>query len=82
MPWANTMTPAPTIVAINYGDIMLCRSGSLPTGFAATGTGTQQGPYTYFGINLNASKGQIGNVLWTKDIHSTSRQRLRSSRTN
>ena len=66
MPWANTMTPAPTIVAINYNDVMLCRSGSLPTGFAATGTGTQQNPYTYFAVNLNASKAAIGNVLWTK----------------
>ncbi len=66
MPWANTMTPAPTIVAINYNDIMLCRSGFLPTGFAATGTGTQQNPYTYFAVNLNASKGAIGTVLWTK----------------
>ncbi len=66
MPWANTLSPAPTIVAVNYGDMMLCRSGSLPTGFAATGTGTQQGPYTYLGVNLNASKGQIGNVMWTK----------------
>jgi hypothetical protein len=45
---------------------MLCRSGSLPTGFAATGTGTQQNPYTYFAVNLNATKGAIGNVLWTK----------------
>src|SRR5665647_3158963 len=66
MPWANTMTPAPSIIAINYNDVMLCRSGFLPTGFAATGTGTRQDPYTYFAVNLNASKGQIGNVLWTK----------------
>ena len=66
MPWANTMTPAPSIVAVNYNDVMLCRSGFLPTGFAATGAGTQQNPYTYFAVNLNASKGAIGNVLWTK----------------
>jgi hypothetical protein len=66
MPWANTMTPAPSIVAVNYGDIMLCRSGFLPTGFAATGTGTRQDPYTYLAVNLNASKGSFGQVLWTK----------------
>lgn len=66
MPWANTMTPAPSIITINYNDVMLCRSGFLPTGFAATGAGAQQNPYTYFAVNLNASKGQIGNVLWTK----------------
>jgi hypothetical protein len=66
MPWANTMNPAPSIIAINYGDIMLCRSGFLPTGFAATGTGTRQDPYTYFAVNLNATKGHVGDVLWTK----------------
>ncbi len=66
MDWANTMTPAPVIVAINYGDIMLCRSGNLPTGFAATGTGTQQAPYTYFAVNLNKTVGAFGSILWTK----------------
>ncbi len=66
MDWANTMSPAPSIIAINYNDVMLCRSGFLPTGFAATGTGTRQSPYTYFAVNLNASKGEVGTVLWTK----------------
>ncbi len=66
MDWANTMNPAPSIVAINYNDIMLLRSGGLPTGFAATNTGTPQTPYTYLAVNLNASKGAIGTVLWQK----------------
>jgi len=75
IPFANTM-PAPvgpfgpsapfSIVAANYGDILLCRNGSLPTGFATTGTGTQQGPYTFFTVNLNASKGAIGSIRWMK----------------
>ena len=64
----NSMTGsyAPTIVAANYGDMLLCRSGALPAGFAASGTGTPQTPYTYFGLNLNASKGAIGSILWSK----------------
>jgi hypothetical protein len=66
MPWANGMTPTPSIVAVNYNDMMLCRSGSLSTGFAATGTGSQQLPYTYFAVNLNSSKGTVGSVIWTK----------------
>jgi len=79
IPFANTMPltymsymgmliplGAFTVVAANYNDMMLCRNGSLPTGFAATGTGTAQGPYTYFGVNLNASRGAIGSVLWMK----------------
>jgi hypothetical protein len=66
MPWANTMSPAPSIVALNYNDVMLLRSGGLPTGFAATSNGASQSPYTYMAVNLNASKGAIGTVLWTK----------------
>jgi hypothetical protein len=67
--WRNTMpltgTDAPTVIAANYGDVLLCRNGSLPQGFAARGTGVS-GPYTYFAVNLNASKGQVGSVLWWK----------------
>ncbi len=55
-----------TVVAAFTNNMMLCRNGSLPTGFAASNTGTQQGPYTYFALNLNASKGVIGNVMWSK----------------
>ena len=64
----NSMTgaAAPTIVAANYGDMLLCRSGALPAGFAASGTGTPQAPYTFFGINLNSSRGTIGSIMWTK----------------
>jgi outer membrane protein assembly factor BamB len=75
--FANTMPitggpfgPSPpfTIVAANYGDVLLCRNGSLPTGFATTGTGTQQGPYTFFTVNLNASRPgyKVGDVIWTR----------------
>jgi len=63
--------PAPganpvVILAAKYGDVLLCRNGSLPVGFAATQLGYPQLPYTYFTINLNASKGAIGNILWMK----------------
>ena len=64
--WANTMSPAPSIVAANYGDIALCRNGTLPSGFAQSGAGTSQGPYTYFAVNLNASKGTVGSVIWSQ----------------
>jgi hypothetical protein len=80
LPFANSMPMSPvvftpfgpvgggafTVIAANYNDIMLCRNGSLPTGFEATNTGSSQGPYTYFAINLNASKGAVGSVLWWK----------------
>ena len=66
IPWRNTMPNTPTVVAANFGDVMLCRNGSLPTGFGASNSGTQQGPYTFFAVNLNASKGEVGSVLWMK----------------
>ena len=80
VPWLNSM-PAPfpggnpvTVEAANTGDMMLCLEGSLPTGFATTGTGSAQQPYTMLAVNLNASRGAIGSVLWQKDIQSSSRQ--------
>ncbi|MBT0159933.1 PQQ-binding-like beta-propeller repeat protein [Candidatus Bathyarchaeota archaeon A05DMB-2] len=66
IPWRNTMTSAPTIVGAIPGDIMLLYNGSLPSQ-GATFMGTLGfNPYTYFAINLNASKGQIGSILWMK----------------
>jgi hypothetical protein len=55
-----------SILAVKCGDVMLCRNGSLPVGFGANRQGYPQLPYTYFTVNLNASKGPIGSVLWTK----------------
>jgi PQQ enzyme repeat len=55
-----------TILAAKAGDVILCRNGTLPTGFGATKPGYPQLPYTYFAINLNASKGAVGSILWMK----------------
>jgi outer membrane protein assembly factor BamB len=54
-----------TVVGAFCNDILICRNGSLPsvgTSFYAT----SWTPYTYFAVNLNASKGQIGSILWMK----------------
>jgi hypothetical protein len=53
-----------SIVAAKYGDVMLCRNGTLPNGFGATRNGYPQLPFTYFAVNLNASRGAIGSVQW------------------
>jgi hypothetical protein len=68
IPWRNTMTSRPTVVAAWYNDIMLCYNGSLPSsGFMGFGElPIVQEPYTYFAVNLNASKGAVGSVLWMK----------------
>jgi hypothetical protein len=55
-----------SIVAVKYGDVMLCRNGTLPTGFGANRLGYPQLPYTFFAVNLNASRGAIGQVRWWK----------------
>ncbi|MCW3984219.1 MAG: PQQ-binding-like beta-propeller repeat protein [Candidatus Bathyarchaeota archaeon] len=65
---ANWTTPF-TVVEAYYDDIMLCYNGTLPsTGsnffFGSTETYKE---YTYFAVNLNASKGTIGNILWMKN---------------
>ena len=63
-----TLTTTPTVIAAFTNNLLLCRNGSLPTGFAAANSGTQQSSYTYFAINLNASKGTVGSILWMKNV--------------
>jgi hypothetical protein len=63
IPWRNTMTGSPTVLAAFYNNIMLCRNGSYP------GIGSWN-PYTYFAVNLNASKGTVGSVLWWNTVSS------------
>ena len=58
-----------TVIAANTGDCMLCRNGSLPTGFSTTSTGYPQLPYTLFLVNLNATVGPIGSILWTQNYN-------------
>jgi outer membrane protein assembly factor BamB len=64
--WRNSMPAsggfAPSMVAGFYNDILLCRNGSYP---ALGDTGAS---YTYFAVNLNASKGPIGQVLWWNTV--------------
>jgi hypothetical protein len=68
IPWYNTMTSAPTVVVAYGNDIMLCYNGTLPnSGSPSTfGRAISSAPYTYFAVNLNASKGTLGSVLWQK----------------
>jgi hypothetical protein len=60
--WLNTVTPVPTIVAAWAGNLMLLRSGTTP---ALTGSQT---PYTYYAVNLNASVGTVGSMLWSNTV--------------
>jgi hypothetical protein len=65
--WRNSMPNNPTIIAAYYGDLMLCYNGTLPSsGFRTSVISTA--PYTYFAVNLNASKGTVGSILWMKNF--------------
>jgi len=58
-----------TIVEAYYGDIMLCynsSSGNLPSTGSTFMPALGWDDYTYFAINLNASKGTVGSILWSK----------------
>jgi hypothetical protein len=66
VPWRNTMTLTPTVIAADYNDIMLCRNGTLPSGFAASNTGASQAPYTMFAVDLNNTHSTFGQILWMK----------------
>jgi hypothetical protein len=63
IPWRNTMTSAPTVVYAYYNNLMLCYNYSLPS--AGTSFYAQSSaPYTWFAVQLNATKGGLGSVLW------------------
>jgi len=64
IPWRNNQAGSPAIVAAFYGDMLLCRNGSYPSSVAPTGNS----PYNYFAVNLNASKGAVGSVLWWNTV--------------
>ena len=70
IPWRNTISSL-TQVAAFADDIMLCYSGSLPNSGspASFGAALSSAPYTYYGINLNESKGTVGSVLWSNTIN-------------
>jgi hypothetical protein len=65
----NPIVPGTNPVAVLAAftdNMLLCRNGSLPVGFEASNTGYPQLPYTFFAVNLNASKGAIGSIMWMK----------------
>jgi len=57
-------------IAAFCGNMILCENGTLPE--LSTGESffevSSSSPYTYFAINLNATRGQIGSILWWKTL--------------
>ncbi len=68
----NNFTSAgnPSIVGAILGDLLVARNGTMPTTGASAFIGATPifNQYTYFAVNLNASRGAIGNVMWIKNV--------------
>jgi hypothetical protein len=67
MPTLNSMPQASSIVDIVKGDMLIGMSGIYPSGPGLL-TVTSWAPYTYFAVNLNATGGSIGTMLWTNTV--------------
>jgi hypothetical protein len=68
-PYLNTMTSPFIIVSAKYGDGILMMNGTMPSnGQNGLYSWVSSAPYTYFFVNLNASRGAIGSVLWWKTL--------------
>jgi outer membrane protein assembly factor BamB len=52
-----------------YGDSIICRNGTAP-GVGSFGTGYSISGYTYFAVNINATKGSLGSVRWWNTLAS------------
>ena len=60
----------PFIGPANYGDGILCMNGTTPSnGENLALQWVSSTPYTYFFVNLNASRGAIGSVLWWSTLN-------------
>jgi hypothetical protein len=67
-PDINTVRSFTTVGAI-FNDVILCYNGTLPSGGGGFGGAPTHNPYTYFAVNLNASKGAIGKMLWSQTVN-------------
>jgi outer membrane protein assembly factor BamB len=70
IPWRNTMSSSPTILAAFLNDIMICREGRYPslTGQTLADGSYSTAEYTYFGVDINPDSGTFGQILWENDL--------------
>jgi outer membrane protein assembly factor BamB len=60
----NAANPSSQLFAFT-GDMIICRNGSIPSSRAGL---PSLNKYTYFAVNLNASKGALGSILWWNTV--------------
>ena len=75
IPWRNTMTQTPTVLAVKYNDYMIAMNGSYPliTAVTQNTTGTvylQSANWTYFKVDINTASPTFGQVLWWSPTYS------------
>jgi outer membrane protein assembly factor BamB len=58
---------APTVLAAFYNNMLLIENGAYPASPSSFTTPSWT-PYTYYGIDINTSKGHVGTQLWTKTV--------------
>ncbi len=61
----------PTILQVERGDYLLGSNGTLPRAGTSSLYYHNQNETTFFAINLDASKGAVGSILWMKNIDMT-----------
>ncbi len=67
IPSLNAMTSSSSLVSAIKGNMLLGISGTYP-GAPSLFTSGGWAPYTYFALNLNATNGAVGSVLWTNTV--------------
>jgi outer membrane protein assembly factor BamB len=68
----NTLSATPSIESAFYNDMLIGEAGSFPAAGNSLFYTPSWSPYTYFGVNLNATSGAIGTVLWTNTVSAPS----------
>jgi hypothetical protein len=67
IPWLNTQTAPPSLLEAFTENMVLGMVGFYPGPPSLFGPGSWS-PYTYFAVNINATEGAIGSILWKNTV--------------
>ncbi len=65
----NTWASSPIILAAYTNNMLICMNGTFPNFPGAFNSVNSWAPYTYFALNLNATNGAVGTVLWKNTLN-------------
>jgi hypothetical protein len=68
IPALNTISGNPTIEAAFFNDELIVEFGTMPSAATIAFRTVSSTPYTYAGVNLNATSGSLGTVMWTNTV--------------